>query len=220
MILGHEGEINLPLLEQMFLQGRYDDLPAPIKMKGENITPYTTQVFIIKKESTHDIVKHVRFADNTKVLDSVIVNMCSGQPLEVDYQKHFREGSRALQHMLEGLGGAFGCESQLAFCTQYDLNTTGVQVRYCKLVPAGSRGTKPTKETEDIGKGFAFIKEYGPMENSEGQMTVWAPSRIFANFGRSGVPGKHHSRLAPHSQEHYTLGSRPGRCASSASSVG
>ena len=87
VILGHEGEINLPLLEQMFLQGRCDDLPAPIKMKGENITPYTMQVFISKKESTHDIVKHVRFADNTKVLDSVIVNMCSGQPLEVDYQK-------------------------------------------------------------------------------------------------------------------------------------
>lgn len=43
----------------------------------------------------------------------------------------------------------------------------GFQVRYQKLVPAGA-SNKPSKDTEDIRKGFQIIKTNGVDENSEG----------------------------------------------------
>ena len=111
-----------------------NELPAPIGMKGNNLVPYNLQLFIVLKGSNkHDIIKHVKFVDGTRVLRSAILRMCHGQALQVDLQGKFREGGRALQYMLEGLGG--------------------FQVRYQKLVPAGSSNKQPL-ETADIRKGF------------------------------------------------------------------
>ncbi|CAE7212285.1 unnamed protein product [Symbiodinium sp. CCMP2592] len=114
--------------------------PEPLKMKGNNLTPYTMQVFMLQSEDkTWNIVKHVRFAEGNKILASTIISMCTGRPLEIDYRKNFRDGTRALQYMLEGLGG--------------------FQVRYQKLVPLNASNKVP-KETEDIRKGFQFLKEH------------------------------------------------------------
>ncbi|CAE6965865.1 unnamed protein product, partial [Symbiodinium natans] len=158
VVLDYEGDLDLKEIETMFLQQRYQDLPAPIKMKGNNVLPYSMQLFILKTgDRKWNIVKHVRFAEGTKVISSAIMSMCTGRPLEIDYQKNFREGSRALQYMLEGLGG--------------------FQVRYCKLVPMNA-SNKPSRETDDIRAGFQFIKANGPTENDDGQFTSWTEEQV------------------------------------------
>ena len=53
----------------------------------------------------------------------------------------------------------------------------GFQVRYQKLVSAGASSKMP-KETEDIRKGFAYIHQFGPEENSDGQFTVWTEEQV------------------------------------------
>ena len=110
-----EGDLDLKVIEQLFLQQRYAELPPPICVKGDNQVPF-------------NIIKHIKFVDGTKIPHNTIIRMCQGTPLEIDYQQKFREGGRAFQYMLEGLGG--------------------FQVRYVKLIPAGS-GNKVPKETED-----------------------------------------------------------------------
>ncbi|CAE7615960.1 unnamed protein product [Symbiodinium sp. CCMP2592] len=158
VLMDYEGDLDLKIIETLFKQQRYSDLPEPIKMKGNNLHPYTMQLFLLPKGANKwDIVKHVRFADGTRMMSSTIKTMCTGRPLEINYQKNFREGSRALQYLLEGLGG--------------------FQVRYHQLVP-GNASTKPVKETEDIRKGFTFLKEHGPQENSNGEFTSWTEEQV------------------------------------------
>ena len=159
IIMNHEGDFDLKThRKHCFLQQRYQDLPEPIKMKGNNLTPYTMQLFMLQSEDkTWNIVKHIRFAEGTKILSSTIANMSTGRPVEIDYQKNFRDGTRALPYMLEGLGG--------------------FQVRYQKLVPLNASNKVP-KETEDIRKGFQFLKQHGPQENSDGQFTSWTEEQV------------------------------------------
>ena len=157
-LMDYEGDLDLKIIEAMFKQQRYSDLPEPIKMKGNNLRPYTMQLFLLPKGANKwDLVKNVSFADGASLMSSTIKTMCSGRPLEIDYQKNFCEGSRALHCLLEGLGG--------------------FQVRYHQLVP-GNASAEPVKETEDIRKGFTFLKEHGPQENSNGEFTSWTEEQV------------------------------------------
>ena len=114
-------------------------------------------VIVPAEDGKHNIVKHIKFVDGTKVLHSTILGMCVGQPLELDFQKHSREGGRAFQYMLEGLGG--------------------FQIRCQKLIPAGASNKVP-KETEDIRAGFEFIRKHGPQDNSLGEFTTWTEEQV------------------------------------------
>ena len=158
VIMNHKGNFDFKEIEKLFLQQRYADLPEPLGMQGSCLTLYNMQLFIIPNgPDEYHIVKHVKFVDNTKVNHQTILRMVHGRALEINLQKHFREGSRALQYLLEGLGG--------------------FQVRYMRLIAAGS-SSKPPKETEDIRAGFIFIKQSGPEENSEGQLTEWTEEQV------------------------------------------
>ena len=158
VIMNHKGNFDFKEIEKLFLQQRYADLPEPLGMQGSCLTPYNMQLFIIPNgPDEYHIVKHVKFVDNTKVNHQTILRMVHCRALEINLQKHFREGSRALQHLLESLGG--------------------FQVRYMRLIPTGS-SSKPPKETEDIRAGFTFIKQSGPEENSEGQFTEWTEEQV------------------------------------------
>ncbi|CAJ1382958.1 unnamed protein product [Effrenium voratum] len=158
VIADHEGPIDLNAVETMFLQQRYADLPEPVRMKGNFQAPYNMQIFIIPKEGgKKDIIKRIKFLEGAKVLHSSIISMCQGVPLEIDLQGKYRDGGRGPQYMLEGLGG--------------------FQVRYQKLVSAGASSKMP-KETEEIHKGFAYIRQFGPEENSDGQFTVWTEEQV------------------------------------------
>ena len=158
IIMGHEGEFDFKQIETVMLQQNYADLPEVVRMKGNNQTPYNMQLFILPQgSSVYHIVKYIKFTENTKVNHQTILNMCSGRACEIDLQKHFREGSRGLQYMLEGLGG--------------------FQVRYFKLIPAGSSNKVP-KETDDIRKGFEHIRKFGPQENANGEFTSWTEEEV------------------------------------------
>ena len=146
MLLEYEGAIDLKEVETMFLQQRYEDLPPPIKVPGNKVTPFTMQLVVLPlAEGKWNIVKHIRFADGAKVMHNTIKSMSVGRALEIDYQKNFKDGSRALQYLLEGMGG--------------------FQVRYQKLVPANSN-TKLVRETEDIRKSLPVH----PRERPAGQL--------------------------------------------------
>ncbi|CAE7825455.1 unnamed protein product, partial [Symbiodinium necroappetens] len=158
IMLDYEGEIDLKHIETLFLQQRYADLPSPIRVNSRVETPYNMQLFILPADSgKHHIVKHIKFSEGTKVFHSTIRTMCTGQALEINYNQNYREGGRALQYLLEGLGG--------------------FQVRYQKLVPAGGPN-KQAKETNEIRTGFAFIRKEGPEENSDGQFTFWTEEQV------------------------------------------
>ncbi|CAE7600997.1 unnamed protein product, partial [Symbiodinium sp. CCMP2456] len=157
VLLEYEGAIDLKEVETMFLQQRYEDLPPPIKVPGNNVTPFTMQLVVLPlAEGKWNIVKHIRFADCAKVMNNTIKSMSVGRALEIDYQKNFKDGSRALQYLLEGMGG--------------------FQVRYQKLVPANN--SKLVRETEDIRKGFQYIRENGPQDNSTDQFTSWTEEEV------------------------------------------
>ena len=146
VLLEYEGAIDLKEVETMFLQQRYEDLPPPIKVPGNNVTPFTMQLVVLPlAEGKWNIVKHIRFADGAKVMHNTIKSMSVGRALKIDYQKNFKDGSRALQYLLEGMGG--------------------FQVRYQKLVPANSN-TKLVRETEDIRKSLPVH----PRERPAGQL--------------------------------------------------
>ena len=88
IILNHDGDFGLKRIETLFLQQRYQDLSEPIKMKGNDLTPCTMQLFMLQSEDkTWNIVKHVRFAEGTKIFSSTIVNTCASGPVEIAYQR-------------------------------------------------------------------------------------------------------------------------------------
>ena len=92
VLMNWEGELDFNKIEELFFQQRYSDLPHPIRMNGQNETPYDMQVFIVSKgENKWDIVKHIKFAEGSKVLRSTIRSMCTGRALEIDYCKQCRE---------------------------------------------------------------------------------------------------------------------------------
>jgi len=141
VLLGYEGALDLPHIEQLLLQRRYADLPDPIRMTRACIVPYTMQLFIIPRaDGKLNIVKHIRFEGGTKVLDSTILAMNQGGPLEIDFHRHWWEGSQALQHMIEKLGEA--------------------QIRYYCLEPNARK--KLTKERQRLESGFSHIGSKGP----------------------------------------------------------
>ena len=96
-------------------------------------------------------IKHVTFADGVKVTHTTIRSRAVGRALEIDYQKNYRDGSKASQY--EGLGG--------------------FQVRYHKMVP-GNKSAKLIRQTEDIRKGFQYIQKNGPQDSVKGDFTTWA----------------------------------------------
>ena len=104
------------------------------------------QLVILPNKGKHDIIKHIKFVDGTKVLNSTMKSMCAGQPLEIDFHKWYHDGSLAFQYLLEGMGG--------------------FQVRYQKLIPAGASNKVP-KETNDMRAAFEFIRASGPDDNAQ-----------------------------------------------------
>ena len=101
----------------------------------------------------------------------------------------------------------------------------GFQVRYQKLVPLNASNKVP-KETEDIHKGFQFLKQHGPQENSDGQFTSWTEEQVnnpdsilykwdrgtikeFPSLpGRQGRAGRHDFRLALDPGRLHSMGSQ------------
>ena len=53
----------------------------------------------------------------------------------------------------------------------------GFQVRYFKLIPAGSSNKVP-RETDDIRKGFEYMRQFGPQENANGEFTSWTEKEV------------------------------------------
>ena len=77
------------------------------------------------------------------------------------------------------------------------------QVRYQKLVPLNASNKAP-KETEDIRRGFQFLKQHGPQENSDGPFTPWTEEQVNSLLSR-----KHSLQMG--SRHHQRVPSLPGR---------
>eukprot|EP00969_Alexandrium_andersonii_P230429 10176105-Alexandrium_andersonii.AAC.1 len=86
------------------------------------------QLFIIPVEGGHAIIKHIIFDGGWKAPSDAIDKMCQGQAFQINFGKQVRVGSRALQHMLEKMGG--------------------FQVRYFVLQPKYAKG--PSKEADAL----------------------------------------------------------------------
>ena len=131
-------------VEELLMQSRYSDLPAPFNLTGKLFVPHTISFFLIHhdadKLATADgkklLVKLVTLDGDAKLPKEDIKRLAHGIVYKVDYGKSFRNGSKAFHLMLLKLGGW--------------------QARYNHLVPSG--GPKASKDREACNVGFKFIQ--------------------------------------------------------------
>lgn len=150
----HPCQLDFDAIGSSMATSNYKGLPEPFRMKNEPMVPCYMEIFVIQKEGgTTDIVKHVAFDGMQKLSIGKVKDMCSGVCMKIVY---VRNGSKALQYMLEQLGG--------------------FQVRYYMLVP--SKAPKVNKDADALKDGFAYIKECGPKGNLDNEFVKWAEIEI------------------------------------------
>ncbi|CAE8596347.1 unnamed protein product [Polarella glacialis] len=147
---------DLDKVHQQVSQGRYSDLPEPLRLKKEPIVPYTMQLFVLPAaDGKYNVVKHINLHKNR--LDvKLCMTMCYGQGMQIDYGKHFRDGFTAFQFMLEKLGG-------------FQLRFWPVQPKFTKKI---------VLEASQRSEGYNFIRECGPRSNNVNQFMEWTDEQV------------------------------------------
>ncbi|CAK0816294.1 unnamed protein product [Prorocentrum cordatum] len=132
-------------LEGIAMSNYYENYPDNLKPANKSILPFTMQTFITKNpDNTRSLLKLFTREKDNEIKYSDAFQMCHGSMYKVDYGKHFRDGSRALQYLFERL--------------------PGFQVRYYAVVDSCA----PKRPTDvQLPKGFEYIKEHGPKSNMD-----------------------------------------------------
>ena len=139
--------------ERIAMSNCYENYPDILKPANKSSLPYTMQTFITKNpDNTRSLLKLFTMEKDNKIKYNDAFQMCHGSMYKVDYGKHFRDGSRALQYLLERL--------------------PGFQVRYYAVVD--SSAPKRATDLDSKRKGFDYIKEYGPKSNMDNAAVEFA----------------------------------------------
>ena len=155
-IIPDQEPVDKAAVEQICGIGDYKSLPPPLKLRVEPRMPYTMQVFILPAEGNKvHILKHVIFRPKG-IHVSEVHQMAYGLAQKIDYGRHFRDGSRAFQWMLEQLGG--------------------FQVRYFSLTPKHAPKGNPDRNRRRAG--YAFIRDHGPRSNKSNQFVEWTDEQV------------------------------------------
>lgn len=155
-IVDHTGDFDLENIEELAYQGRYRDMPVPLRLKVEPTVPYTMQIVIQKGDDAKQIIlKHLYF-EGARMKVPLILTFCHGQAMQVDYGRNFRDGAAALQYMLQEMGG--------------------FQVRYWHLQPKGA--AKQSIDPSARFLGFKFLREHGPKSNNQNQFVEWTEEQV------------------------------------------
>ena len=144
IIYDYDGRVNPDALSPLLRDKAWDELPAPFGLKKPLGVDYLLQVFILLQvNGKHCIVKHI-YVTKYKIKASLIFETVYGNPSEVIWGNNAKNTKKALQFMLENLGG--------------------IQFRLFSLTPDVKKSTQPAvmeKSEEELEKGFEFIREHG-----------------------------------------------------------
>ena len=142
IIYDFEGPINHDQLGPILRDQAWDELPAPFGLTKNLEVKYLMQVFI----RTQTNGKHIFLPDN-KIKASLVSGCGYGTLHEVVWGPHPKTTKKALQFMLEQMGG--------------------IQYRMLALAPEQKKKAKPVmeKSEEELEKGFQYIREHGNRES-------------------------------------------------------
>ena len=178
IIHDHEDRISYDALGPIIRDKAWSELP-PFGFKKDLGVKFLMQFFIVRQNhGKHCVVKHVFIPDH-KVKASLILESGYGTLKEIMWGTNAKNTKKALQFMLEQLGG--------------------VQFRLFTLTPALKKVAKPVpeKSEEDLDKGFEYIRLHGEKDkrwsetatlDSEGHHRGYAYQRL-ARWPRAALFG-------------------------------
>ena len=160
IIENHESAINHDALGPILRDKAWGALPAPFGIKNDLGVKYLLLLFVIPQtDGKQTIIKHI-YIPETKIKGSKFVNACYGRACEVAWGSNAKTTKKALQFMLEQMGG-----------TQYRLFTLTPPMKKSKT-------TNPDKSDEDLDKGFDFIRQHGERDKGNLKQLLWIQKSI------------------------------------------
>ncbi|CAE7556086.1 unnamed protein product [Symbiodinium microadriaticum] len=164
IIYDYDGHVNPDALSPILRDKAWDELPVPFGLKKPLGVEYLLQVFILPQvNGKHCIVKHI-YVTKDKIKASLIFEAVYGTASEVIWGNNAKNTKKALQFMLENLGGT--------------------QFRLFSLTPDCKKSTKSAvmeKSEEELEKGFEFIREHGERDRGNLKQLVWIQKSIAGN---------------------------------------
>ena len=143
-IYNHEGPIIFDVLAPVIREKAWTELPPPFGLKKDLSVELPLQLFVLPQANGKNcIVKHI-YITKVKVKASLISEAAYGSPQEVIWGQNAKNTNKALQFMLEQMGGT--------------------QFRLCSLSPDLKKTSKAAtveKSQEDLDKGFEFTWQHG-----------------------------------------------------------
>ena len=163
IVYDFDGRINDDQLGPILRDQAWGELPAPFGLKKPLNVKYVMQIFIRAQENGKNcIVKHI-FMPDDKVKASLLHDCGYGTLYEVVWGTHAKTTKKALQFMLEQMGG--------------------VQYRLFMLTPEQKKKAKVPQEKsdEELEKGFQYIREYGERDKGNLKQLQWIQRNIAGN---------------------------------------
>ena len=161
VIYDHARNISYDALAPILRDQAWSELPPPFGVKKDLGVNYLMQLFVIpqKNDGKHCIVKHIFIPDH-KVKAALILEAGYGTMQEIVWGNNAKNTKKALQFMLDQLGG--------------------VQFRIFALTPALKKAPKgiPEKSEEDLDKGFEYIRVHGERDKGALKQLLWIQKAI------------------------------------------
>ena len=160
IIHDHEDRISYDALGPIIRDKAWSELPPPFGLQKDLGVKFLMQFFIVPQNNgKHCIIKH-NFIPNHKVKASLILESGYGTLKEIMWGTNAKNTKKALQFMLEQLGG--------------------VQFRLFTLTPALKKVAKPVpeKSEEDLDKGFEYIRLHGERDRGDLKQLLWIQKAI------------------------------------------
>lgn len=152
---------NYDMLGPIIRDKAWAELPAPFSLKSRFPIDYDVQFFIYPQEANgFTIVKH--YCCNEKVKPSLVIPFVQGTAFEVRWSGNIRTARKALQFMLEQMGGM-----------QYRLHSLVAQV-----FKSSSKNAPKEKSEEELQAGFQFIIDEGERDKGNLKQLLWIQTHI------------------------------------------
>jgi hypothetical protein len=163
IIADYDGEVDHNQLRPIIRDKAWGELPAPFSLPAPAPFSYKMQLFILPQaDGKHCILKHYYVADE-KIKPAAAIPLIRGQAMQVRWGANIINTRKALQYMLELMGGM-----------QFRIFTLTAEKK--RNVPAAV-----CPSDEDMDKGFAYILEHGERDKSDLAQLKWVLKNISNN---------------------------------------
>ncbi|CAJ1444831.1 unnamed protein product [Effrenium voratum] len=149
--------------------GRFADMPAPFRLKTSPGMSYGLQLVVLPlPNAQHFLLKHIIFPDQVKA--EFVSTLCHGEVHTVSWQANAKNTKKAIQYMLEKMGG--------------------FQVQSFALQASGNGGMQSDNKNnnffqglteENIDQGFDFIEAHGPRTHHSNTQLRWISKQFISD---------------------------------------